>query len=66
MEVLGSRKYQCFVLWDTFDLVSPLPRNLDRCLDCFRSSVHRQSHIISKHGLDLLRPLREDIVVEGA
>ena len=66
VEILGSSKYQCLSLWDTLHFVCPLPRNLDSGLDSLCSGVHWQNHVISKHLLDLLCPLGEDIVVEGA
>ena len=66
VKVLRSSKDQCLVLRHLLDLVCPLSRNLDRRLNSFRTSIHGQHHIVSKHIFDLLRPFREDIVVEGA
>ena len=64
MEVLRHTQYQCFVQRDTFHLVAPFPRNLDSCLDSFRSCIHRQDHIETKKASDELGKPGEDIIVE--
>lgn len=64
MEILRSSKDQRLILRNALDFIRPLPGNLDRRLNSLRTSVHRQNHIVSKHIPDLLRPFREDIIME--
>lgn len=66
MEVLRSSKDESLIGRDTLDLVSPLAGELDGRLDSLSTSVHGQNHVVAKHLVDLLSPLGEDIVVEGA
>lgn len=66
MEVLLGAKDQCFALGYTFDLVRPLPGNLNGRLYGLCSRVHRQNHVITEHPLDLLGPLWKHIIVKGS
>lgn len=50
---------------DAFGLVRSLTSSLARGLSGLYSRVHREGHIITKDLVDLLCPLREDIVVES-
>lgn len=66
VEVFGNGKDESLALLNTLDLVCPFAGNLDGGLGGFGASVHRQHHVVSKDSAHLLRPLGEDIVVEGA
>jgi hypothetical protein len=66
MEVLLDGEDQGLVLWNAFDLVSPLARDLDRRLDRLRARVHGQDHVEAEQLGGILGEAREDIVVEGS
>lgn len=64
MEVLLYGEDQSLVLRNALDLVTPLARNLDCCLDCLRSSVHWEDHVKAKELGRVLSEAWEHIVVE--
>lgn len=66
MEVLFRAENKRLVMRDALDLVSPLPRDFDGCLDSLSSSVHGKHHVEAKKIRDILGESREYIVVEGS
>ena len=63
--VLGTKNHR-LILWDSLNLISPLTRDLDACLDGFSTSVHGQDHVIAKELGDKLGESGENVIVEGA
>ena len=66
VEVLLDREDQSLVLRDSFNLVSPLARNLDCGLNSLSTSVHGQDHVKAKQLRGVLSEAWEHIVVERA
>ncbi len=66
MKVLRDTQHDSLVLRDTFNLIPPLPRNLNRRLDRLSAGIHRQDHIKAEELGDELGEAGEDVVVEGA
>jgi hypothetical protein len=64
MEVPRSTQDDRTTLRYALLLICPLARELDACLDRFRSCVHRQDHLISKELRDLLGEEAERGIVE--
>lgn len=64
MEVTRGTEDDSLALRNSFLLIGPFPRELDRRLDSFRAGVHGKHHIISKHSSDLLCEPTEDTIVE--
>jgi hypothetical protein len=65
MEVLLNAEHQCLILWNALHFVTPLPRNLDSCLNGFRAGIHWQNHVEAKKLGGELREFREYIVIES-
>ena len=65
MEVIRGAEDQGLALGHLFDLVGPLPRNLDSRLDGLGARVHGQHHVVAKGLPDLLGPDGEDVIVKG-
>lgn len=51
---------------NAFLLVCPLPSKLDRSLNGFRTSIHRENHFVAKHCCDLVGKTAENTVIECA
>lgn len=66
MEVVSHAEYMGLALWDPLDLVCPLSRDLDSCLNGLGTSVHGQHHIIAEEVADLCGPYGEHIIVKGS
>lgn len=66
MEVVGDGKDEGLASLDALDLVRPLAGDLDGGLGSLSARVHGQDHVVAKDVANLLGPLGEDIVVEGA
>lgn len=64
MEIALQAQDHCLALLDTLAHVRPLSCKLDGCLNRLRTRIHRQHHVVSEHGGDLLREDAEDGVVE--
>lgn len=65
MEVLLNGEDQSLVLWYSFDLVSPLARDLDCGLNSLGACVHRQNHVEPEQLSGVLGEAWEHVVVES-
>lgn len=65
MEVLCDTEDDSLIFWNALDLIAPFSCNLDSCLDCFSTRVHRQHHVKVEVLCDKFGETWEDIVVEG-
>lgn len=66
VKVIRCSKDERLALGHTLDLVRPLARNLDGCLDRFGSGIHGQNHVVAENMANLLRPFGKDIIVKSA
>jgi hypothetical protein len=64
MEITLQAQDHCLALLNALAHVSPLTRELDGRLDRLRARIHRQHHVVSEHGGDLLREDTKDGIVE--
>jgi len=53
MEVSLTCEDEGFAWWHFLTHICPLAGNLEGCLNGFRSGVHWEDHVVSKHGSDL-------------
>lgn len=66
MKVLGYTEHKRLIFRYTFDLVTPLPRNLDRSFYSFGTSVHWQEHIESEQLGRILGKSRKHVIVKSS
>ena len=66
MEVARSAEDDGLAVGYTLLLVRPLTRKLQRRLNCFRTRVHGQDHVVPEHVRDLLRKFTKHRVIECA
>jgi hypothetical protein len=65
MEVSLAGENKCFTRLDTLAHICPLAGDLEASLDGLCASVHREDHVIAKHGGEIASIRGEGGVVEG-
>lgn len=66
VKVCGSRKDNCLIRCDSFNLVSPFPGEFESSFNSFRTSIHGKNGSVAKIFGNVAGEDGEDVIVECA